>query len=148
MDSIFIVECKRNCLMNKMKWMTQRTISEYINNNCQRNPSLEMAKLNMKDGGNSLFPSNTYNIIVQGDDSSQNPPHIHVISKQEGYNIKILIENGDLWQVVSYGKRNRSDTFTDAVKNIKYWLKEISNIPMAKGDTNQVFAMGLWELNN
>ena len=38
--------------------------------------------------------------------------------------------------------------FADVVKNIKQWFKEISNVPMAKGDTNQVFAMGLWELNN
>lgn len=134
--------------MEVIKQIIQETISEYISDNCQRKPLLEMAKLNMKDGGNSLFPSNAYSIIVQGDNSPHKPPHIHVISKQEGYNIKILIESGDLWQVVSYGKRNRSDAFADVVKNIKYWLKEISNVPMAKGDTNQVFAMGLWELNN
>lgn len=134
--------------MKTINQVISETINNYIDDKSQRQPLLEMAKLNMKDGGNSLFPSNAYSVIVQGDNSPHKPPHIHVISKQEGYNIKILIRTGDLWQVVNYGKRNRGDMFADVVKNIKQWFKEISNVPMAKGDTNQVFAMGLWELNN
>lgn len=134
--------------MKNLNQIISETINKYIVEKNQRQPLLEMAKLNMKDGGNSLFPANAYNVIVQGDNSPHKPPHIHVISKQEGYNIKILINSGELWQVVNYGKRNRGDMFVDVVKNIKQWLKETSNVPMAKGDTNQVFALGLWELNN
>ncbi len=134
--------------MKTINQIISETINKYVEENSQRQPLLEMAKLNMKDGGNSLFPANAYSIIVQGDNSPHKPPHIHIISKQEGYNIKILINTGELWQVVNYGKRNRGDMFIDVVKNIKQWLKETSNVPMAKGDTNQVFAMGLWELNN
>lgn len=122
--------------------------SSNMDDNCYRNPLLEMAKLNLKDDENSLFPSKAYNIMVQGDDSPYMLPHIHVISKQEGYHIKILIGNGELWQIVNYGKRNRNDGFVDVVENMKLWLDEMSNIPMAKDDTNRVFAMGLWELNN
>ena len=57
-------------------------------------------------------------------------------------------KNGELWKVESYGRRGKRDTFQDVIVNIKKWLSLPSNIPMAKGDTNQVFAMGLWELNN
>lgn len=113
-----------------------------------REPLNEIAKLNMKDSDNSLFPSNDYDVIVRGDNSPHKPPHIYVMSKQEGYNIKILIENGELWQVISYGRRGKTDNFTDVVKDIKEWLSQPSNVPMAKGDTNQIFAMNLWELNN
>lgn len=73
-----------------------RVIEEKLTS--QREPLNEMAKLNMKDGGKSLFPSNVYDIIVQGDNSPNKPPHIHVMSKQEGYNIKILIDTGELWK--------------------------------------------------
>ena len=110
----------------------------------QREPLNEMAKLNMKDGDKSLFPSNAYDIIVHGD----KPPHIHVISKQEGYNIKILIDTGELWQVENCGRRGKKGSFSDVVKAIKKWLLLPSEVPMAKGDTNQTFALNLWELNN
>lgn len=71
--------------MRIIKQIIQETISEH--NDSQRNPLLEMAILNMNDDGNSPFPSNAYSIIVQGDNSPHKQPHIHVISKQEGYNI-------------------------------------------------------------
>lgn len=136
--------------MDNIDKIIREEINKVINEttNDYREPLLEMAKLNMKDSGASLFPSNAYNIIVQGDNSPNKPPHIHVVSKQEGYNIKVYIESGELWQVVSYGRRERKDNFIDVIRKIKQWLSLPSNIPMAKGDTNQVFAMGLWELNN
>ena len=137
--------------MNKnFNRIISEVVSKVLNEKVQtfREPLNEMAKLNMKDSGKSLFPSNAYDIIVQGDNSPHKPPHIHVMSKQEGYNIKILIENGELWKVVSYGRRGKTDNFTDVVKDIKEWLSQPSNVPMAKGDTNQIFAMNLWELNN
>lgn len=95
-----------------------------------------------------LFPSNAYNIIVQGDNSQHKPPHINVISKQEVYKLRVLIENGELWKVENYGRRGKKDTFQDVITNIKKWLTLPSNVPMAKGDTNRAFVMGLWELNN
>lgn len=132
----------------KFDRIISEAIDSFIQECEQREPLLEMAKLNMKDGSTSLFPSEAYNIIVQGDNSPHKPPHIHVVSKQEGYNIKVLIANGELWQVERYGRRGRTDTFKDVIKNIKIWLSQESQVPMAKGDTNQVFALGLWELNN
>lgn len=129
-----------------IKESIRKTVNEILND--YREPLMEMAKINLKDDGTSLFPSNAYNIIVQGDNSPHKPPHIHVISKQEGFNIKILINSGELWQVENYGKRKRNDNFSDIVSKIKEWLSLPSNVPMAKGDTNQAFAMGLWELNN
>lgn len=123
-----------------------RVIEEKLTS--QREPLNEMAKLNMKDGGKSLFPSNVYDIIVQGDNSPNKPPHIHVMSKQEGYNIKILIDTGELWQVENCGRRGKKESFSDVVKAIKKWLLLPSEVPMAKGDTNQTLALNLWELNN
>lgn len=136
--------------MDRIDEIITESINDFIEEEIimSREPLMEMAKLNMKDGGTSLFPSNTYNIIVQGDNSPNKPPHIHVISKQEGYNIKVYIESGELWKVVSYGRRGRKDKFIDVIRKIKEWLSLPSNVPMAKGDSNQVFAMGLWELNN
>ena len=136
--------------MDKIDKIIKEAIDKVINEEIitYREPILEMAKLNMKDDGKSLFPSNAYNIIVQGDNSPNKPPHIHIISKQEGYNIKVLIETGELWQIVSPGRRGRNDSFSDVIANAKKWLQQPSYVPMAKGDTNQVFAMGLWELNN
>ena len=136
--------------MDRVDKIITESKNDFISENIEmhREPLMEMAKLNMKDGGTSLFPSNAYNIIVQGDNLPHKPPHIHVISKQEGYNIRVLIESGELWKVENYGRRGKRDTFQDVIANIKKWLSLPSNIPMAKGDTNQVFAMGLWELNN
>ena len=136
--------------MDKIDKIVKEAIDKVVNEELMEycESLLEMAKLNMKDDGKSLFPSNAYNIIVQGDNSPNKPPHIHIISKQEGYNIKVLIESGELWQIVSPGRRVRTDSFSDVIANAKKWLEQPSNVPMAKGDTNRVFAMGLWELNN
>lgn len=70
-------------------------------NSVGRNVITEMARLNKKDGSQSPFPSNKYKVWVQGDNSPHKPPHMHVFFPQDGWQIKVFIENGELWDVVS-----------------------------------------------
>jgi len=106
----------------------------------------EMAKLNIKDGGMSCFPPNAYRVIVQGDNSYKKPPHIHISSVQEGFNIRVYIENGELMSVESYGKRKRSDNFSDILKKVKLWFSQPSTL--FKEYTNKEVASILWTANN
>ena len=127
----------------------QKTLEDnsYWELNNGRKPLMEMAKLNKKDNETSPFPSNAYSIIVQGDGSANKPPHIHIISKQEGFNIRVLINNGTLMSVVSYGNRNRGDSFSDILKKVSVWFNMPSSMPKFNG-TNQEIALILWDANN
>lgn len=111
----------------------------------QRNPLNEMARINVKDNG-KIFPYNAYEVYVYGND--HNPPHIHVISKQEGYDIRISIESGDLVSVESLGNRGQNSSFSDVVKKAKAWFKQTSNVPGFSGKTNQEVALGMWVTMN
>lgn len=130
----------------KYKKEVDEVVEEFLNNH--REPLLEMARINMKDDGKSLFPYQSYEITVRGEGSSTKPPHIHIKSKQEGYEIKVYIETGELWQVVNPGRRGKTDKFTDVINKVKQWLNTPSKVPIAKGGTNKEFAMGIWELDN
>lgn len=105
----------------------------------------EIARINVKDKGN-IFPYNAYEICVYSNDL--NPPHIHVISKQEGYMVRISIASGDLVSVESYGSRERNSSFSDVVKQVKAWFKQASNVPGFSGKTNQEVALGMWSTMN
>lgn len=141
--------------MNEQK--LDKIITEEIsklNESCQqweiklgRNPLLEMSKINKKDT-NRPFPFNSYNIYVQGENSPHKPPHIHVVSKQEGYNIRVYIANGELMSVDKYGTRDRTDSFNDVIGMIKEWFQLPSSIPIFQGKTNQEVAESEWDLNN
>lgn len=110
-------------------------------------PLAEMAKLNLKDNGSSEFPSNAYRVWVQGDNSPHKPAHMHIRSNQDGWEIKVYIENGELWQVENYGRRNRRDTFSDIIKLVKSWFGKPTCMPGRVG-TNQEAAMNEWEACN
>jgi hypothetical protein len=129
----------------EMQKMVECSSSWELNNG--RKPLMEMAKLNKKDNEMSPFPSNAYSIIVQGDGSANKPPHIHIISKQEGFNIRVLINDGTLMSVVSYGDRNRGDSFSDILKKVLIWFNMASSMPKFNG-TNQEIALILWDANN
>ena len=107
----------------------------------------EMAKLNLKDGATSLFPANKYRIVVMRDKSPNNPPNMYVNYPSEGWEIKVFIESGDLWQVVSYGNRKCGDKFSDIIKMIKDWFQLETLMPRRTG-TNQQAALDEWEANN
>lgn len=115
--------------------------------NYGRNILNEMARLNKKDDSLSPFPYNKYQLWVQGDNSPHKPPHMHINYPQEGWEIKVFIESGDLWQVVSYGKREKMDSFSDIIKMVKEWFKLETKMPGRIG-TNQEAALHEWDACN
>ena len=108
---------------------------------------LEMAKLNIKDGSQSEFPSNAYCIWVQGEDAPFLPPHIHLKDKQEGYEIKLLISDASLFGVDNYGIRDEANLFGDVVTKAKKWFAQETLMPGRVG-TNQEAALYEWEACN
>lgn len=60
-------------------------------------PVLEMAKINTKDNLLSYFPWNKYEIYVHSND--HNPPHFHIVSRSDTWDIRIEIESGNLYSV-------------------------------------------------
>jgi hypothetical protein len=115
--------------------------------NVGRNVLNEMARLNKKDGSQSPFPSNKYKLWVQGENSPHKPPHMHVYYPQDGWEIKVFIENGELWQIVSYGNRGRRDTFEDVIKMVKEWFTLPTSMPGRVG-TNKDAAENEWDACN
>lgn len=107
----------------------------------QRKSLNEMARVNVRDNG-KLFPFNAYKVEVYG--KEHNPPHMHVISLQEGYDIRISIDTGDLVSVKSYGNRSEGNLFKDVVKKAKKWLQQANNMPGSTGNTNQQVATMMW----
>ena len=76
-----------------------------------------------------IFPEDKYKLQVRSCDST--PPHFHVISKEEGYDIRLLASTGKLIYVDQDGKRSPNDKFTDVVRQAKEWLQhqpQIKNI--------------------
>lgn len=128
---------------------TLKTVmNEVINDsNYGRNILNEMARLNKKDDSLSPFPYNKYQLWVQGDNSPHKPPHMHINYPQEGWEIKVFIESGDLLQVVSYGKRGKMDSFSDIIKMVKEWFKLETKMPGRIG-TNQEAALHEWDACN
>jgi len=123
-------------------------MTEVTNGKGRQNHLLvEMAKLNLKDGGKSEFPSNSFRVWVQGENSPNKPPHIHISNTQEGYEIKLLISDASLFGVNNYGNRNRSDTFNDVIKKAIKWYAEPTLMPGRVG-TNQETALYEWEACN
>ena len=113
----------------------------------QKVPLNEMARLNKKDGSDSPFPSNKYKIWVQGESSPHKVGHIHIMYPQEGWQIKVFIEDGQLWQVVNPGKRGMSDTFSDVIRNVQTWFQLPTKMPGRFG-TNQEAARDEWDACN
>ena len=118
-----------------------------LNKGDMGNNLLEMAKLNIHESNGSEFPYNAYRIWVQGENSPHKPPHMHIESKQEGWEIKVYIESGELWSVSRYGGRKERDKFTDVISKVKNWFKKPTSMPRRSG-TNQEAAMDEWEACN
>ncbi len=125
---------------------SSNTLSEMVEQAINQ-PLLEMAKLNLKDDGKSEFPSNAYRIWVQGDGSAHKPPHLHISSTSEDFEIKVYITTGKLWQVIRCGKRKRTDKFTDVLSKLQDWFKKPTLMPGRTG-TNYDAALNEYEACN
>lgn len=114
---------------------------------CGRNILNEMARLNKKDGSQSPFPANKYRIWVQGDNSPNKPAHMHIYYPQDGWEIKVFIETGELWDVINPGNRGQKDEFIDVIKLVKKWFAMPTTMPGRVG-TNQEAAKYEWDACN
>lgn len=122
--------------------------SVYLNTgNTDTSTLLEMAKLNIHESYGSEFPYNAYRIWVQGENSPHKPPHMHIANTQEGWEIKVYINTGELWSVSRYGNRKERDKFTDIINKVKSWFKKPTSMPRRSG-TNQEAAMDELEACN
>lgn len=107
---------------------------------------VEMAQINTKDDSNSYFPYNKYKICIYGDDHI--PAHFHIISKQEGFDIRINCVSGELVSVKKYGKRKKDSHFMDIIKDVKKWLDEPTPNKLYPGIDNRDVVKIHWNANN
>lgn len=95
-----------------------------------------------------IFPCEKYKVQVRSCDST--PPHFHVISKEEGYDIRLLASTGELLTIDRYGRRSPNDKFEDVVKQAKEWLVQKPAHPKAAAAsaTNKENIEFIWEMNH
>lgn len=84
--------------------------------NLNRDELVEMARINLKNYGNTPFPSNKFEIKMWSND--HNPPHFHVL--YDGWNISFNINNGKELNVEEIGRH--SSDYNYIVKNVPIWL--------------------------
>lgn len=105
----------------------------------------ERAHLNLQE--KKIFPREKYKLTIY--DGEHNPPHFHVVSVEEDYEVKLLISTGELYQVERYGKRGRTDKFEDVVAKAKEWIEAEPALPAAKAlKTNRRVLAFLWRAMN
>ena len=95
----------------------------------------EMARINIKDSGN-VFPYNSYDVRIWSNDHE--PPHFHVI--HEGWDLTFLIENGELLDIKTKGKKKQ--VYNDICNKTKKWLS--SPCAVLPNVTNQQNAYAVW----
>ena len=109
--------------------MTKKVVAESL--------ITEMARINMKEDGRSLFPFNGWEIKIWSNDHI--PPHFHII--KDGWNVSFVIETGEELKIESTGKDIA--IYNYMIANVKEWLNNPCCI-MPKL-TNQENAMLQWE---
>lgn len=127
-----------------------RKISDYINEKrvIEVQTILEMAQINNKDNGRSVLNPSAYQVIVKNNEGEHRVPHFHIKSKNEGWEIKLYISSGELYQVERYGNRNRTDTFRDIVSMAKKWMKQNSSAFGMTDKKNYEVALIQWRMLN
>lgn len=105
-------------------------------------PYRDVCAANLYD--QNLFPRYEYGVTVYS--GCSNPPHFFIYSEREGYEIKLLIKNGELHEVVNYGSRDKSDNLADVVEKAKRWLRQKPAFKLARplGTNKKVLEM-MWK---
>ena len=104
-----------------------------------------VSSVNLKE--KRIFPEEKYKLQVRSCDSTL--PHFHVISKEEGYDIRLLASTGELLTIDRYGRRSPNDKFEDVVKQAKEWLVQKPAHPRAAAsNTNKEHIEFVWEINH
>lgn len=84
----------------------------------------EMATLDLHNKDVVPFPYNKFDIRIWHND--HNPPHFHIIDKENGWRLSFLIENGDVFNIKKFGKDY--SMYNYIVKNFPIWLDEESKL--------------------
>ena len=104
-----------------------------------------VSSVNLKE--RRIFPEEKYKLQVRSCDSTL--PHFHVISKEEGYDIRLLASTGELLTIDRYGRRSPNDKFEDVVKQAQEWLVQKPAHPRAAAsNTNKEHIEFVWEMNH
>ena len=128
--------------MNSFEFLCKRivqSITEKIKRSetLNKEPLLEISRINLKEYGNTPFPTNKFEIKIWNND--HNPPHFHVI--YNGWNISFTIMDGEELRTETIGK-NSSD-YNYIKKNVPIWLDlKCKILPMV---TNRENAMATWQ---
>lgn len=78
-------------------------------------------RINERDDEQSLFPKDKYIVTVDLPDPNQ-PPYIHIYSREERWSISVYIDSPKLYKVYLYGERSEGDTFEDVITRVHEWL--------------------------
>lgn len=97
---------------------------------------VKMALINKKEGGNGIFPHDSYMVRIWSCDPE--PPHFHI--EKAGWDISFTISDGELYEIESEGS-NQQD-FNYIVSNVKEWL--VSASTDSPKITNYENALATW----
>lgn len=96
----------------------------------------EMARINLDEGSNNIFPYNKFDVRIWSNDHM--PMHFHVLS--EGWDISFTIVSGELYRINRQGDNKK--IYKYIVSNVKKWLNSESAI--AAPFTNAQNAKIVW----
>lgn len=93
------------------------------------------------------LPYSSFDVFIWSNDHF--PPHFHLRSKQEGFELRYDF-NGTLLSVERRGKRRRTDSFSDITKLVKLWLfsKPQFKESFVSFPTYQDYCKFVWRQNN
>lgn len=111
---------------------------------------VDVSSVNLNES--HIFPREKYKVEVRSCDFT--PPHFHIISKEEGFDIRLRVSTGELLWIDRYGKRCRDKnkhaiSFADVEKAGKEWLGQKPAHPQAQASaSNREHVEYVWEMNH
>lgn len=132
----------------KLRKVVSKAVEKVVNEGCfalshdethanvHTEPLFEMARINVREAGNGLFPYNKWELKVWSNDHT---PHFHVIA--DGWDVSFKIDNGELLVV---NRKGSNDTiYQYMITNIPKWLEAPAAI--LPKITNRENAQMQWE---
>lgn len=108
-------------------------------------------RLNDDDSADSSLPPSQYIVSVKSGEERDSEPHIHIISKEENFELTYgLNTHGKVgvMNVINYGKRPFTDSFSDVIALIDNWLIGYSNSSAGHIDNQTYAAIAYSTLNS
>lgn len=106
--------------------------------------SVDVSRANLSE--KSIFPIDKFKVEVCSTDSCR--PHFHIVSREEGYDIRVDVRECFLIHVDRYGKRGVNDSFSDVISSAKEWLNQRPANPKIGFKSNKENLFYLWESNH